>query len=495
MAQIVLLGLVIVACLRGLVQWRDGLLGVVLLAAVQDPLRKLVPGAPGYLVLAAAPVLVMSLFGLAHASPAWWRGFQRRFPAIKRAMGWFALACLPAAVISATYGPGSWMLTLFGVFSYSVILAAVLLGYNFPRSSLDLRRFLGFYCVVTSVMLSGATVQYFDLLPGSLMVGTEALGTTWIRHVPGYQYQLLAGFYRSPDVMGWHAATTAMFASILALTHRGRGRWLWSVLTVLAVVALVLCGRRKMVFMLPAFVGAVMWMYWKTRTASNLPAVVGIGAVVLLGAVGFSSDGDEPSLGVVRYYTENQGDVLDRLQKHGLDAVMTTFNQAGFLGSGLGVASPGSHHLAVARPRKVWQEGTASRFMVELGVPGLLALLFLVGSIVAAGWKVTMRRLRARAPDSGYAAGLFGFFVANAASLVVSGQILADPAIATLIGLSIGLVLAQERLVSAPATRTWGTRVVPAGSVRPAVRPARETPFVPHYANVGTRIPSASAGH
>jgi hypothetical protein len=171
----VLLALVGFCCVRGLARWRDGLFAIVVIAALQDPLRKLVPSAPGYLVLASAPVLGAVVWTLMNGTRSWWSAFDRSFPRIGRAAGLFVLACVPAAFISAFYGPGSWILTLLGAFSYSVLFVGVLVGFHYPRSTRDLRQFIGFYCILTSVMLSGATIEYVGLWPDSPVLGTAAL--------------------------------------------------------------------------------------------------------------------------------------------------------------------------------------------------------------------------------------------------------------------------------------------------------------------------------
>ncbi len=453
MALYLLLGLVVLGCARGFARWREGLFFIVVIGAVQDPLRKLVPGVPGYLVLASILVLGVVVVVLASRTRTWWSAFTHCFPSIGRATGWFALACVPAAVISASYGPGSWMLSLLGGLSYSVLFGAVLVGFHFPRSVLDLRRFLSFYCVVTSMMLTGATMQYLGLWPDSPLLGTGALGTEWVRYRSGFVVEMIAGFYRSPDVMGWHAAATVMLATILALTVRGRARWFWAGLAALAVAALLLSARRKMVYMPVVFGVAVLWMYWQGRRSGRIvPVLLGLLAPLAVGAIVSNWLGIGEDSAVIRYYTEGSGEALDQLEAHGFRSLLETYDQAGFFGAGLGVATPGSHHLNVARPR-TWQESGPSRLLVELGVPGLVAFGALVGTILLAAWRVTRRHLRARSELSTYAVGLLAFFLANAASLIVSGQILADPVVATLLGLSVGFVLALARAPAAPPVR------------------------------------------
>jgi hypothetical protein len=443
MALYLLLMMVVLGCVRGLLDWRSALYAMVLIAALQDPLRKLIPGTPGWLVLATAPVLAVAALQMMLSQPYWWRAFRANYPPIARAMGWLGLACLPAASISATYGSGSWMLTLLGAFSYSVLLMSIVLGYHLPLTIQTLRRVLGFYCIVSAVMLTGGYLEYLDIGHGSPLIGTENLGIQWVRYSGDYVVDLVAGFYRSPDVMGWHAAATVMLSVVLALTSRGGPRWGWLLLGTFAMGALLLCGRRKMVFMIPVFFALIICLYWAFSRRQGVTSLLAIALVPVMaaGLVGGWLNEDSAQ---IRYYADNSVDTIDQLERHGIDSVVETVRQAGFFGSGLGVATPGSHHLNVERPR-VWQESGPSRVMVELGVPGFIALIFLVLTLFRAAWWVSRYHLQSASPYAGYVAGLMAFFTVNISSLVVSGQILADPFIASFIGLMLGVVLSFGR--------------------------------------------------
>lgn len=446
MILLLLLTMTLLFCLRALLGWRTGILLMIVLAAVQDPLRKLVPGTPGWIVLATAPVFLAAIFASAVRTRNWWKEFRICYPSIAKSITLLVFLSLPAAFISASYGTGSWMLTIFGAFSYSVIFFAIIAGFHYARSLRELRKLLVFYCLVHGAMLSGAFLQYSGLFDGWRTLGAGAFGYTWIRWGYGYTVDMMAGFYRSSDVMGWHAATVCMLSLVLARTARGNRRRFWLLLSVFAAAALLLCGRRKMVYMLPIFFLALAWVYWQAGRSGQLIAIVGLVAIPAL-SVWILGDFLEDSSANLRYY-RGEGiseTTLDRIESHGFRALYDTFDQSGFFGEGLGTATPGSHHLQVARPR-VWQESTSSRILVELGVPGTLGFLIVMVSIVLNLWKVAVSQVRARTSQSTYAAGLIAFFLANVGSLAVSGQILADPFIAAFLGFLVGLTLSVVRL-------------------------------------------------
>jgi hypothetical protein len=442
MALQILALLVALGSLAAITNWRRGLFAMVVLATCQDPLRKLVPEAPGYLVLATAPIVLASALQMMMSQPAWWASFRALYPAVGRSVMWLGLAAVPAAFISGTYGAGSWMFTLLGAASYGILILSIVMGFHFVQSLEQIRRFMAFYVIVTSVMLSGGFVEYLDLSGGSQLIGTQALGMTWIRHIPGVIVELVAGFYRSPDVMGWHAATTVMFTLLLAITApRPLARLMWGLLGVYAFAALMLCGRRKMVFMVPLFLLICAWLYWMVGKRGSLGSLIGVLLFPLV-SVGFVGDfmGDDSTH--VTYYVEGVVDTIDQVETHSLVSVVGTYLQTGFFGHGLGFSTPGAQNIPAERPRS-WQESAPTRIMAELGVPGMCALLFLVIRLLMAAWSVVRGHLQQSHDALAlYVMGFAAYFLVNVGSLAVSGQILGDPFVAMFLGMSIGFVLA-----------------------------------------------------
>ena len=453
MALYLLLGLAFVFSLRSFVGWRQGIALMIVLAALQDPLRKLTPGTPSWMVLATAPVFAAMVIGSLGGTRRWWGEFARYYPAVAKALLLLIALSLPAAAISATYGDGSWMLTVIGAFSYSVIFLAVIAGFHYPRKLADVRKVIGVYCLVHGVMLSGGVFEYLGWFSNWQALGDDVLGYSWFRDMSGYRVNIIAGFYRSGDVMGWHAAAVSTLSLVLAVTGRGERRRYWLVLSALAVIALLLCGRRKMVYMLPVFALALGWIYWQAGRSSKIWALVGLLALPVA-SVWVVGDWLGEKSSPVRYYTETSGQTLDSFEEHGFRSLVDTYNQTGLFGAGLGTATPGSHNLNVERPR-TWQESTSSRILVELGVPGALAFFGVMVSLMLSLWRLARQQLRARSPPAQYVAGLVAFFLANVGSLTVSGQILADPFIAAFLGFLVGLALscARPQLAAAVAVR------------------------------------------
>lgn len=430
------------AVLMTFANWRHGLYWFVIIGLLQDPVRKLVPGTPGYLVLATTPVWIAIVLKMSMSRPRRIGRLRDFHPSLVTMTMLFILSLVPAALISATYGAGSWLLTLLGAFTYGSLLYSVLIGYRFTHEVQKIRGFLGFYCCCAALLLSGTLLEYFDVPFPAL--GTAMLGFEWIRHIPGTIVHMVAGFFRSPDIMGWHAATLALLALTLTLSGRGGGRWFWLVLAIWGALLAVLCGRRKMVYMLPFFIIAVTWLHWWLRGQIRSVSVVAI-LLVTFGGVVFLYNQVEPDKAFMTYYTHNPSDVYAQVERHGLDSVIGTVQQSGFFGEGLGSASTGAHHLKVERPR-VWQESGPSKVMVELGVPGFVCFVLLALSLLVSLWRMFRRRLAPGSRNFSLWAGLFAMILANAGAFVVSGQIFGDPFITGLLAIFIGFVLAAARL-------------------------------------------------
>ena len=442
MLNYALLALVAIGTLSALSNWRTACFLLLVVGAIQDPIRKMTPGSPAYMVLATVPIWGAIVVGAWTHQPGLWPSFRSSFPRLAGAMGIFVLFMLPAAAKSATYGPGSWQVTLIGLFAYLSMLAGWVVGYAYPLREGDLAKLIGLYCIATAIMVIGAPMEYLGIGSGSAALGTEAMGMKWIRHRSGYAIHMIAGFYRSPDVLGWHSVAMVMLAVSLALRSAGRTRLFWVALAAWGFIGGMLCGRRKMMLMLPIFALALFWLYRRHRTKGRARSPIGV--IVAAAIVGHTIYQQmDPNPDVQKYYFIDTGDVIDRVASHGYETLLVTYRQSGFWGEGLGTATQGTQHLRVTKP-KTWQEGGLGRLMVELGVPGFLAMGFLLFALLQTLVRL-IGTLDIHIRDFYLVAGLGAFFLANAASFIVSHQIYGDPFVNCFFSLIIGLLLSGAR--------------------------------------------------
>lgn len=442
MTEYLLLAVVAVGILIGLVRWRLGLVFFFLAGTLQDPIRKMLPDVPSYIVLSSVPILLAMLVGLVKSGSGSWVVFRRQFPGVGRTVGTFFLCLLPPAYLSATYGPGSWMFTIVGLLSVFILFAGILVGYFYVKDPRDVERALTFFCLFTAVMSVGAYLEYFNLGLESGLIGDYRLGHTWIRQTPGVEIRMIAGLYRSPDVMGWHAALLVMCGLTLWL-YRKNPWWLLPALA--GFVALLLCGRRKMVYLVPIYIITVTLLsrYFKQLRGATYIGFLSL-AIAIFGMYAYRSAGLPQEH--IDYYTNDPMDAISQLERHGFQSLITTYEQSGFFGEGLGFAATGAHNISASRPR-IWQESGVSKVMVELGVPGFIAFVIFQLSLLWAGWRALKRPIVRRTPAFFLYVSLFAIVVGNYSQFLVSGQIYGDPFIASLLSIMIGAMLSSARIL------------------------------------------------
>jgi len=435
---------IIVAVFATFTNWRGGLFMMVIIAALQDPLRKLAPGTPSYFVIASSPIWFIVLVAAFSKIPHLWANFRASHRLLSASMKIFMISLIPGALLSVSYGPGSWKFTILGLLSYGGILTGWLIGFAFLRDKRDITNLLAFYCLVTAVMLTGTHIQFLKLAPGWSILGTDALGMHWIRYTDYGPVDLFAGFYRSPDIMGWHAVMAAMCSLILGFRERGARRLFWFLVAIWAIGAAMLCGRRKMIMMLPLFGIIFSWIYWRAKSATRAVAIAGtLVAIFVVGYTVYNQfSADE---GIEQYYFRNLGNVPIRVKLQGIDSVIETYRQSGFFGEGPGFAVQGAQNVEGDKPR-TWQEGGFEKILVELGVPGFLGFLLLAYALIRAILKVIFQQLSPQSTDFPLFAGIAAMIIANMGSFIVSHQIFGDFFILIFYSFLIGILLSIGRV-------------------------------------------------
>jgi hypothetical protein len=463
--------LIAVSCFVAVNNYRRGFYLLIVVGALQDPVRKMIPGVPSYLVLATAPVLIAMALKVFHEIPSAWSTFSTVYPRLAFGIKVFMLSLLPGAVISATYGRGTWMVTLIGLFSYSCVVLGMLVGYRYIRDFAEFHEIISAYCIVTAIMLIGGPLQYLDLFPKILVIGTDILNYRWIRYTGNWYITMIAGFYRSPDVMGWHASLVAMLSIMMALMRGIAKRYFWVAMAIWGTVNLFICGRRKMVYMLPIFIVVLGWVLLKRWKSGRLSTVLTVVVVLGLGGfMGYQFMGR--SLLFEGYYLNQNADMQDRVSASGYGALVATYEEHGFFGAGLGFAYTGVHNLDVPKPR-IWQEGGLDRMLVELGVPGLVCFLFASVLLMKTMFTLTLKRMDPKSPEFIAAAGLTAIFCANGCSFILSHQIYGDPFVLSMLSILVGVLFSFGRI------QHYGYGRASTGNSSSCKRDYRSTPLHP----------------
>ncbi len=449
MYLMLLLGLAAIGCALAFYRWRWGVLAAIAVGLLQDPLRKMVPGVPGYLALASTPVWIAALGSALASGEVRLNRFLGSFPVAARWIALFGAYLLVPASLSATYGTNSWQITILGAVIYSSAFLALAVGWRYAREEEGRVRLLTIYAIGAAVLLLGGPLERLGWGSGHPAIGTEVMGHLWVTHRTGEAVYMLAGFFRGPDVMGWHAAMLTMVSCIMAVRTRGPLRYFWIALATWGMMNIWLCGRRKMVSMIPIFLGCFMLLIFRFRDVRRI--VPALGALMLVLGVGwFAVSGTYRTSAVDTFYLTVLDEWDTQVARHGYGAVRETIRQVGIFGHGLGMGQQGIHHIKAEKPR-IWQESGPSKLVMELGVPGALlfvaaglALLFTAYHVVAADRRAQALYLNA---------GLLAIMVANIASAFVSAQVYGDPFIALLLTFLFGLQLSGSRFRPKPTER------------------------------------------
>jgi hypothetical protein len=436
------------ACAYAGVDWRRAWFFVPLCGVLQDPVRKLTPNTPVAVSFAVVGLFAVILFSARDDIAAHLRDFVRRFPNLYSATFFFLLMLIVAAFNGLfTYGFDKWKVPLLSFTTYVAPLVAILFGYTWLQREEMLYRFWAWYSVLTSVALIGTVLEHLRVRWAVLgMVGYEG---DILRYMPGIQIRLLSGFYRSPDIMAWHAATLAVIGISMALRQGlDKGALLWSAAAGWGFFNCMIAGRRKAIYYVLVFVAVFLWRYLRRVRAGQLFAMVGV-AIVMWLVVRNIALGDQTSV-----YAEtaiaSSGEIAGRLE----GGVMETFRQFGYLGAGLGTATQGVRHLLGSDLNIGWQEGGLGKLAMEVGLPGMIALLAIAATLTR------LLLLLTRLPDvegssQFIRAMLFALVAANAANFIASAQAYSDAILALLTGFFVGCLFAtaalDERLVALQA--------------------------------------------
>lgn len=451
MITVAFLAFVAFSALVALTDWRRGWMLALFVGLLQDPVRKLTPGTPVAMTFSVMIVYAAIIFTAHRELYAAMLEFGKRFGRVSRAALISLLFIFLAALTGImTFGLDKWKVPMLSLLVYISPVPAVLFGYVYLRREETLYRYLSVYAAVTAVWMTGALLEHYRVpFPG---LGLIAWSGDYIRFMPGIHIRMVSGFYRAPDIMGWHAAMLSSIGIAMAVRAGMTVRaWPWIGATAWGFFNCLVSGRRKAVYFVLVFALAFTWRYFRRLQQSQLWAMA-LAAVVLLFVVRNLSS-DEQTRAYTRGSVTSRLEITQRLE----GGLMETIRQFGILGAGLGSATQGMRHLLGTALDVGWQEGGLGKLAVEIGVPGLLAVAVL-------GWVVlqlflTLTRI-GDVPGTSQLARvtLFALLVANGANFMASAQAYTDPMLALLTAFLAGCLFATATLDERLAADTERSR-------------------------------------
>jgi len=465
MITVIFAAILVLAVGIALLNWRHGWMAAVVCGVLQDPFRKLTPGTPAMMSMSIVVVYLVVLIAASATLQRNRRDFQLRFPNVYNT-GFVVILFLMLAALRGvvTFGVANWKVPALSLIIYCIPIPAVLLGYSWLTREEQLTTFFKFYAVLTSVALTGTVLEFLHV--ESRVLGMVAMPWGYIRHLPGIQIRILSGFYRAPDIMGWHAAMLAIIGIIMAVRARVLVRaWPWILVTGWAFLNCIISGRRKAIYMVAAFAVIFFWRFMKRLTSAQLSSaiVVGLAMAAVIYLVGRSEESSVYTRGARTTGTE----IFGRLE----GGTQGSVQQHGILGAGLGAATQGVRHIIGGDSDPGWQEGGLAKLVVELGVPGLLAVLL---------FAFTLFRMMLRISSVGdiegtsqiLRVGLLGIVLANVLNFMASAQAYSDPVLTLASAFFLGCLFATATLDE----RLAELSVYPAPGAGSSVTPAESLP-------------------
>jgi type IV secretory pathway VirB3-like protein len=460
MATTSFLALLAFSAMVTLADWRRGWLLVVLCGILQDPARKMTAGQPVVMSLSVVAVYAVLVFSAREELIARAREVGQRFPQLSRSALVLGVALVVAAANGiVTFGIALWKVPVLSLVLYVLPGVAVLVGYAWLDDESRLEQLLRFYAVVTSVVMIGTILEYFEYQWNAL--GTVGIGMWYYRLLPGMEIRMLSGFYRAPDIMGWHAATLASIGIMMAIRRGTLIRaWPWMAVTAWGFVNCLISGRRKAIYMVATFAIAFLWRYGRRLRVAQAMTFILVAALLALVVQRVKEDK------TASVYARGAGasgvEIIGRLE----GGLTGTLKQNSVFGAGLGTATQGTQHLTQGQAFG-WQEGGLGKLAIELGLPGLLAAALLGMTLL----RLTLRiSAHPDLPETSHVmrAGLFGLAAADFSTFLASAQAYSDPLLALFsaftLGMLLGSAMLDERATRRAAAATLTAPALPAAA-------------------------------
>ncbi|MBT8113810.1 MAG: hypothetical protein KJP04_00405 [Arenicella sp.] len=317
---------------------------------------------------------------------------------------------------------------LIGLASYIAPFLALIAGYYLANSVQDIRRFLTAYALVgvlVAISVALGFVGYDWPILKEIGIGIKI-------YDQGTVLKSYPGIMRSGEIAAWHVSTAACLIMALTVSSTKQRSYLliFSIIAIL-MVAVALTGRRKMLMMVSLFLMFYFMTYLYFRKTLDAKYFLSIFYLTMAFWFVFEVISLENYGESLRNYIARGssvfGDASDRFLELGIRPVQWAYNRVGLLGGGLGIASQGGYLFDASNIAGGSGEGGLGKIMVELGLPGLLCIIWLA---------VSMAR-----------------YINNA--LQLAAQKFVDPTVLPLM-VSLTVILAVNAITFSVATQIYG---------------------------------------
>lgn len=443
--------ILIAACLVAFASERYALTAVLLIGFIQDPFRKIIPGEPIIFIVMVAVVFTAlmlkttSKVGMTQLTQpfVYWVDYVHK-PLT------FFIIILVLQFIHSILRWGNIFVGTIGMISYVAPFFAIIVGYYSVNRLANVRSFMKIYCCFG--IFVGVTVA-LSFMGFELPVFRE-VGVGLKIYDQGTVLRSFSGIMRTGEIAAWHLATSICFIVILCTTAERRPPILWStMLIIFLLLAITFTGRRKMLMLVSLFGVFYIFGFFYLRKALSMAALLVCASVVFAVWLGVEFLFPSGYGGDVQNYLARGSSVYSgassRFFELGINPVRWAYNRVGLLGGGLGIASQGAHFFQSSSIAGGSGEGGLGKVMVELGLPGLIIIIWLSTSFA----RYIMRCINLSSQPfvkpqlMVLVLGAAVFLLVNVMTFTVATQVYGDIFILLMLGLVSGFVFALPKLV------------------------------------------------
>ena len=442
-------------------RWKYGLLLAVLVAFLQDPLRKITPGQPVIFIVFTAGVFAAACIGAMSSGVSlmpsriygWKRNLGAPFAAFIVILFFQALHSL------AAYGNPT--MSGIGLLSYLTPFPALTFTYQLavrggPQS---ITRYYYVYLACATLALFTVYLEFSGVQSpvfGEVGPGITIYGTSDI-------IKANSGTFRASEIAAWHAAAASC---LFFLVTAGRKLCVRNILIAIVYIIFALAigmltGRAKMSTVVTIFV-CCNFALTALFVRGALKTAIGAGLAGLLGyyIIGALIGPDAGELQASAAYSEYMGrsqttftDVIERFIGLGLSPILWAYERFGIFGAGLGTGSQGAQHFGGVGEFGGAGEGGLGKITMELGFPGLIVASWFAVAFGRYIWRTVNQVARSSPQLAPLACSLLAFLIANIASFTVATQAFGDLFILLMLGVTLGFLLALPALAGQGARK------------------------------------------
>ena len=448
--MLILFSLILIAAIAASVtNKQNAVLAILAIGFLQDPFRKVIAGEPILLIVTVGFVFAAVFFNTLReqGTHAMREPFLRWSDQIKPALYLF-LAVLVLQFIHASLRYGNLIVSGIGLLSYTAPFFAIVVGYFLVDRAGSISRILKQY-IFAGVLVAFTIVLSFSGFDSPFF---KEIGQGIKIYDQGTVLRSYSGFMRTGEIAAWHVGTSCCFLIILYFSAKKKPSILLFLgLLVFMTVAIALTGRRKMLMLITlfGFVYGLAFSFYRKRLSFNYVFSTGLAVVLVWLAAQYLSGADDD----VKNYLARGASVYSSASSRALDLgfkpIGWAYERVGLLGGGLGIASQGSHLFNVSNIAGGSGEGGLGKIMVELGLPGLIAVIWLIialtkyinSSLYLCAQDFVPRHMLA------LMLGIACLLLVNVMTFAVATQVYGDMFVLIIIGLLAGFLFASPKLV------------------------------------------------